>query len=163
LTLTVEKNPARQQANRDANKAANPTQVGTRATNTAGHEVPYASTQEGGALAMRRITDATQNSGHGNALNQFYKQFNLNTGDVFVVALFEPTPKLPAANPLPAPFFDPQFRPILIPITPIPTISPTFRPIPIPIPIPVTVMPLILPGEGILRIILGLKDDKPDI
>jgi hypothetical protein len=158
IAVTVEKDKVKQQKNRDANKAANPTQVGNRANNTAGHEVPYASTQQGGALAMREVTDATQNSNHGNALNSFYKEFNLNSGDLFFIALFEPTPQQPVAIPKTSPSFDPKFPPLFFPLVPAPSAPPSFRPVPIPIP---STLPTILPplfNERILKIIIGIED-----
>jgi hypothetical protein len=140
LAMTVEKNIVNQEANRKANKAANPTQVGNRAAGTAGHEVPYASTQQGGALAMRKVTDAKQNSDHGNSLLQFYKEFNLNTGDIFIVALFEPTPKM--ANPSPQTDPVPQSKPVTVPDQPV-IIPSTRLPLPRSVNIPKIPTPLL--------------------
>jgi hypothetical protein len=127
LVLQYESNTKEHIKNRDASKKANPNTIGKSKDNTAGHEVPYASTKQGGALAMRRITDATENSQHGTALMQFYKEFNLKDGDIFLVPLFDLEPKsqtktatapatatspstVPLSAPLPEQFIRPPFQ-----------------------------------------------------
>jgi hypothetical protein len=77
------------------------------------HEVPYASTMEGGAGAFSKLTSKSQNKEHGDKLNSFYQRNNLQAGDYFLVPLMisgdkNPQPysppigvRRPDSNPLP--------------------------------------------------------------
>jgi RHS repeat-associated protein len=75
------------------------------------HEVPYASTIEGGAKAMRSLASKMQNIAHGVALGKFYSNFKLKAGDVFLVPLFRVTSNLPAPIPVPQTQTQPKYDP----------------------------------------------------
>lgn len=125
------------QKNREANEKANPTQKGNTIDNTAGHEVPYASTTLGGKYAMRRITDAKENRDHGFALNQFYNEFGITAGKFFIVPLFESKSSAPEKIPDINPVSDPKW-------VPFPVNNPFGRTVPAPTsprPIPVRTGP----------------------
>ncbi len=81
------------------------------------HEVPYASTIEGGAKAYSRLASATQNQTHGSALNAFYNHYNLKYRDMFLVPLLR-NKKQPQPQPAPAikKVPHPDITPLLIPI-----------------------------------------------
>lgn len=90
------------------------------------HEVPYASTMEGGSLAFSRLTSALQNRMHGTALQKFYDDNNLKTGDYFLVPLHKPNPKqrtvpvaAPKKDPIKLPKFDTRPRGNPWPIIPV--------------------------------------------
>ncbi len=91
IAVSVEKDKYRRERNRTASVAANPGKTGD-GKNTQGHEFPYASTEQGGALSVREIITAKENRDHGQYIKDFYKDNNLKTGDKYIVALFEPEP-----------------------------------------------------------------------
>ncbi|MBG9377713.1 hypothetical protein I5907_15835 [Panacibacter sp. DH6] len=83
------------------------------------HEVPYASTIEGGIKAMTFPAPASQNQLHGVALKLFYAANNFKGGKEFWVPF--PSPKLPSPVPVGAPLFHPKkkenpLNPVMIPV-----------------------------------------------
>jgi RHS repeat-associated protein len=81
------------------------------------HEVPYASTQEGGFGALVEYASAEQNRKHGTALNKFFADLGIKEGDAFLVPIFganEEPERSPEAETKKAKAIDAS--PILIPI-----------------------------------------------
>lgn len=89
MAFQREGDPLKVNENRTASQNANSGTTGSKLNKTAGHEVPYASTKQGGKYAYREITDATENSDHGTALQMFYDEHNLKDGQWFIVPMVE--------------------------------------------------------------------------
>jgi hypothetical protein len=119
LLFQYEANAAQQNANSAASLRAYKGVQNTNPVLNNLHEVPYASTKQGGKFAIRRIVNAKENQEHGIALRWFYSREGLKDGDYFLVPLYKPTMKSPGV--IVSPKFEkkpspPSVVPVLIPI-----------------------------------------------
>jgi RHS repeat-associated protein len=133
LVFHYEANPKNQQKNRYESRKKNWFVENPNSYVYQLHEVPYASTKEGGINSIRMPALEGHNIGHGIALRWFYDDHKMKDGDEFYVPLRPlKIKKIPEPIPVPVPNpykkWDPRTIPPIIPIRPIPV---PIEPIPI--------------------------------
>jgi hypothetical protein len=131
------------------------------------HEVPYASTLESQySRVLVEPVDYSENRGHGTMLKNFYRDNNMQTGDMFLVPVMEDLSKFPKWIPFPVKKIDEKKQKQLQPV-PVQKYQPAPVPVQKPMPIRTTPKPqdhtppvwLIPVKEDALPVIEGILED----